>query len=592
MIRTVSHLRPIDGRACQDGISLAETSALAVEAHRLRYSPFSYGCWHHSEAHQHHIGVDDTAGVTLGSGGQLQIGDDEGNLSQPSDPDSTSPDDHQQVPALDSPPPTLPITDSPLLLLVLPRNYRARHYKSTTLLGNRHRPPIPANLNVHPATFYVGISLGSLVAVALVTALMPGGSSENSEKTKGLESGRNASEMDDDTLAALNLGSREDLAHIQAWSSHRDRDVGEPKHAPTDPNTFLYGSNPYGRPRRTLYTDQGYGYPNTEYSSNPAPRHLPSHLIPDDISARAHQRENSLYTRNTVSSGMDRAYGDPRRTAAWQQESLPEGPLSRSMADRLRNVGKHRLMMTQTDYHRPPVQLSERKSLSSGKGDGSGISRRGSVATTASKPWTLEEIADGAGVVHLHLPEIEEHEHASQRPPLHRPTLSFGDGENISMDNNAKAGRQNFQSRDPQIELFASSKPKRAFIRPETYFARQKSTETVNAKSVSRASSIYSTQSAHSGALPRRGASRRSRLPLPKSNLPPRGHLDHEESDSVVIAPDTISRLSSTDSSLMMLSAEGSLLGPRSHTDAAASRALKERQKKVIEAQTAQSLSK
>lgn len=66
-----------------------------------------------SEASQHPVGADDTAGVTLGSGGQPQIGDGEGNLPQPSDPDIASPDDHQQVPALDSPSPTLPITDSP-----------------------------------------------------------------------------------------------------------------------------------------------------------------------------------------------------------------------------------------------------------------------------------------------------------------------------------------------------------------------------------------------------------------------------------------------------------------------------------------------
>lgn len=522
-------------------------------------------------------------------------------------------------------------------------------------------PPIPANLNVHPATFYVGICLGTLVAIALVTALIawwirrrtrrrrrraqtivPWGHSDDYDD-RGLESGRNASEMDDDTLAALNLGSREDLAHIQAWSSHRDRDVGEPKHAPTYSNALLYDSNHYGHPRRTLYADQGYGYPNTEYGFNPAPRHLPSHLIPDDISARAHQREDSLYARNNFSSRMNRAYGDPRHTALWQQESLQEGSLPRSMADRLRNIGKHsadddpeRLpsptgptlgkeefeqwstslksslvnafnavasnlggtaprLKDEDGLTAPPKRSIRRRKITASnkeKGDGSGISRRGSVATTASKPWTLEEIANGAGVVHLHLPEFDKHELASQRPPMRRPTLSFGDGESISTDDDAKAGSHIPQSRDPQIALFASSKPKRAFIRPETYFARQKSTETVNAKTVSRGSSIYSTQSAHSGALPRRRASGRSPVPLPKSKLPSRGHWDHEELESVVIAPDTISRLSSTDSSLLMLSVEGSLLGPRSQVDAAASRALRERQKKVVEAQTAQSLLK
>ncbi|KAF9480647.1 hypothetical protein BDN70DRAFT_877347 [Pholiota conissans] len=753
-----------------------------------------------SDGSQRPVSSDDSAGLTVGPGGEMQIGGDEGDLSQPSDPDIT-PDDDQGSPATDSPPTDI-ITGSPLVVpssvpelwsesifpfvlsevdfsptetptiaapssatptsfdvtITLPLDFSpipsdtvqssivvesstmsifspsstlvatsftissssslsamsassastsnspsvsnsasnsgasvsgstsslsftasslsfsssvassassmptssamSQHMPSETIIA----PPMPANLNVHPPTFYVGIGLGTIVAVALLVAVIawwlrrktrrrrraqttvPWGRSDDYDDGT-LETGNRISEMEAVALAAHNLGSRQDLAHIQAWSSLGDRDVGEPKRAQTYSSGPLHGSYPYPRSRNPLYADQttGYGYPYGEYEHQPTTRHLPSHLVAENISPRTRQRDRSLYARarqydypkrslTGVSTGIGLAYGDGRIPSPWSQEQSSQFlPPPRTMADRLRNLGKPPATESKEDPERLPSptgpalgneeleqwssslkaslvnafnavaanlgggapRLKEedgltaapkrsvrraRSSYSQEKAD-TGLSRRESVLTTVSKPWTLEEVSDGAGVVHLHLPELDK-EFSVRRPSMRGSVLSFGDGENVSTFNDTKAESRGFKAGGPQIALFASSKPKRAFIRPETYFARQKSTETVNKNTMSRASSLYSTQSARSIAQPRQGLSKPARIPSVPESPRPKESRHHEDMDSVVIAPHAISRLSSSDSSVM-LSTDGSLLGSRCSADMAAARALKERRHRV-----------
>ena len=499
--------------------------------------------------------------------------------------------------------------------------------------------PTPADFNVHSPTFYVGVSIGAIISVGLIAAfvawwirllsrrrrrartVVPWGKSGYGDGG-GLEAGYSSnSSIDVNTAAfgALNLGSREDLAHVQTWSPGGDRDVGEPRRAEGYFNGPFYGLSDQRIPRRDYHVDFLNNYPTKRPGSTQI-RHLPSHLVADDVVAR-HQR-GALYrdlnnhpkrAREAFFSGN--VHGHDGLEGEGQSPHMP-----RSMAERLRNLGKStsephggepgplpspegpRLgneeleawghsfrtnlvnafnavaanlgagapRMNEDDKLSAPPRRSTRRSVRSlypekGQMDEKKLARNGSILTTSSKPWTLEETADGMGIVHLHIRELEV-TNPDVRPPMPFQTLSFGDGDKFSAYSDLDKGHHDpVQTGKTRVPLVASSKPQQAFIRLNTSSARQKTTDTVNGDTMSRRSSVYSTMSARSGAFglchpPRFGTG--NRLKADAIN----------EEDTVVIQPDTISRLSSSNSSI--LPGEGA----RSSVDEIASRALKMRQ--------------
>ncbi|KAF8961657.1 hypothetical protein BDZ97DRAFT_1828401 [Flammula alnicola] len=546
-------------------------------------------------------------------------------------------------------------------------------------------PPLPAkasNLNVHNPPFYIGIALGTIVAIAILAALIawlirlqshskrrrsartivPWARSSD-EGNGGLEAGHGGFELDNAAVGAMNLGSREDLAHVQAWSPRGDRDVGEPKRSESYVNRSTYSLHDHSIPGHTLFSDNslGYGYPGSAVHPNGALRHLPSHLIDEDIAARAHQEDGSFYSnhygrpmslQSGVSPGLNPCYGPPRESAIkprflglegrgldlpWNQN--PGGPPPRSMVDRLRNLGKPPTeppweelgplptpgghpsgrdevepwsssfktslvnafnavaanlagapQMKEDDKLTAPPSRTSRKSIRDTVWEerGKGLSRDGSTSTINSKAWTLEETRDGAGIVRLHIADLQGYKHGSTpaRPSMPGPALSFGDGESISTCDDRSADFHRVHTQESQIPLIASSRPQPALIRPQAYLTRRGSDDTFNGNVVSRNSSVYSSASTRAGVRTRQIAPELPRIPSRSDALQlpsfEGGHKVEDDSnlDSIVIEPDAISRLSSSDSSV---GADGSLAGTRSAVDVAAARALKDRQKRVME---------
>ena len=98
------------------------------------------------------------------------------------------------------------------------------------------------------------------------------------------------------------------------------------------------------------------------------------------------------------------------------------------------------------------------------------ISRSGSILTTASKPWTLEETADGVGIVHLHIGELEV-TNPDVRPHMPLQTLSFGDGDSFSTCDDLGSGHHPVRTGETRVPLVASSKPQQAFIQPNYIYS-------------------------------------------------------------------------------------------------------------------------
>lgn len=520
-------------------------------------------------------------------------------------------------------------------------NTASQRIPSETILA----APTLANFNVHSPTFYVGVAIGTVISIGLIAAfiawwirlrsrrrrrartMVPWGRSGYGDGG-GLEAGYSSIDANAAAIGALNLGSREDLAHAQAWSPGGDRDVGEPKRAEAYFSGPFYGLSDQRIARRDYHVDflNDPPYPTRRPGSTQI-RHLPSHLLADDIVAR-HQRgalngELSNYPKrpqDAFFSGNYHNYG-----GVTDEGQLPHMP--RSMAERLRNLGKptaeppggepgplpspegprlgneeleawgHSFKtnlvnafnavaanlgagaprMNEDDKLSAPPRRSTRKSIKSvyrerDQMDEKKIVRNGSILTTASKPWTLEETADGVGIVHLHIRELEV-TNPDVRPPMPLQTLSFGDGDSFSACDGLDKGHHPVRTGETRVPLVASSKPQQAFIRPNPSPARQKSTDTVNGNTLSRRSSVYSMMSARSGAFNRGHI---SKLYPPRSGTGNRLKPDvTNEEDTVVIQPDTISRLSSSDSSIL----PGG--GARSSVDEIASRALKIRQNRI-----------
>lgn len=518
-------------------------------------------------------------------------------------------------------------------------------------------PSTPTDFNVHTPTFYAGITVGTIISVGLIAALVawwvrlrsrrrrnarlmvPWGRPGNMDDG-GLEAGIGAFDTDNAARAAMNLGSREDLAHVQAWSPRGDRDVGEPKRAEGYFNGPFYGLTDYHNPRSDYYPFFSNGIPqSTAKHDGVAKRHLPAHLVADEIAARTPPAEFArderysriAYPENTYASEYDRAHqfrsgtvssppSHHERNAGRPWDDNPcHSSEPRSMAKRLRNLGKataeppgaesgpspssegprpanaemeewgHSLKASLVSAFNavaanlgtgaphlkeddkltaPPSRRSTRKSIKDAKWErdtsGEKVGRKGSISSASSKPWTLEETAEGAGVVHIRLPGLEDSEPPASRPYMQRQALSFSRGGDCS----ERLGtiHDAVKSDECQIPPVAFSKHQQSFVRRDTYFSKRDPAKFTP----SRSRSIYSTISARSSGFPRDG-SKRSRLRCVTDTAEWRTH-DAKDEDSVVIRPDTISRLPSADSSIMPT---------RSSADEFASRALQTRLKRL-----------
>lgn len=226
----------------------------------------------------------------------------------------------------------------------------------------------------------------------------------------------------------------------------------------------------------------------------------------------------------------------------------------------------------------------------------SGLHRDDTLSSTSSKPWTLEETGNGAGIVHLRMPETKTLSKTSHRPSMPAPNLSFGDGDSISMYSEKESLFQQIPTRESQVPLFASSKPLPVHIRPDSYFARQVSSETIPAAN-QLVSSNNTVRSAPSAVARTRGGGASRGNSNPDSDFDFRGaprmppgidnpgfsdglRRGNSGKDSVVIQPsDTISRLSSSDTSLVA-SMIDTTRSEQFEMDAA-SRALKDRHRKA-----------
>jgi hypothetical protein len=242
----------------------------------------------------------------------------------------------------------------------------------------------PANLSAHNPSFYIGIVLGTVAVIACLCALIawfirfrshlrrkraarslkvPWAKSNDGD-TWGLESGHGTESSDVDlaAISAMNLGSREDLANVQAWSPRGDRDVGEPRRAHIRDDGSTYSLQNHHIPEHCLFTDDSVrafasseGYSTASLLPHHNLRQLPSHLIDQELAARVSREHASLRSTNdnvdSPTSRVDRDCGTPRETmnkprflslrgnglnVPWHlNESSP-----RSMAERLRNHGK------------------------------------------------------------------------------------------------------------------------------------------------------------------------------------------------------------------------------------------------------------
>ena len=181
--------------------------------------------------------------------------------------------------------------------------------------------------------------------------------------TWGLESGHGVvSDVDIAAISAMNLGSREDLADVQAWSPRGDRDVGEPKRADSrTESTYSLQNHPI--PEYCLFSDDSVraftssdGYSTASLLPHHNLRQLPSHLIDQELAARVSRERASLRSNDDVDrmNSLNRANGDcgtPREAMSkprflslrgdglnvpWKESSSQ----ARSMVERLRNHGK------------------------------------------------------------------------------------------------------------------------------------------------------------------------------------------------------------------------------------------------------------
>ena len=242
----------------------------------------------------------------------------------------------------------------------------------------------PANLSAHNPSFYIGIVLGTVAAIACLCALiawfirlrrhvrrrqaarslkLPW--AKPVDDSWGLESGHcPGPDVDIAAISAMNLGSREDLADVQAWSPRGDRDVGEPRRAESGSNGSTYSLQNHPIPEYCLFSDDSVrafasseGYSTASLLPHHNLRQLPSHLIDQELAARvsrehASSNENVDDRMDSPSRNTNRDCGTPRETmnkprflslrgnglnVPWR---LSPSIKNRSMVERLRNHGK------------------------------------------------------------------------------------------------------------------------------------------------------------------------------------------------------------------------------------------------------------
>ncbi len=478
-----------------------------------------------------------------------------------------------------------------------------------------------ASFNVHPTSWYMGIVFGTISGVALLVFLIAAilcmwKSARRRRQARDTfvpwaprpgdeEEGRLTSRSVSSRNAAADLGSFEDSTHFPPWSPGRDRSAREPLWAgATGVNNVTYSLRDHPIPGHGLFSDATPAptfRPTSASHPTVALRQLPSHLIDEELCARAMQDGSYLAGRpvrlrkSSHSRMQDSAESNPyidsgdtlRLGSTAPADQQRTKIVQQSMAERLRNLGKQheepswdRLPTPGRDQPREDVEpwaSSFKSSLvsafnafaagltSSGAptnprlDDGfttAPIRRRESIRDNSHKPltrkgssdskdWVLHEKGDGTGTVQF-LPTLEKYEGGkmgSKRPGKFEPLLSFGDGESITTYEEKGEHFRRTSTRRSLIPLVVSSTPAKAIIRPESPFKRR---ESIYSSSFSRNSSVYSTASSLN-----RGATRRkSGFPrLPRVPSIAKHGLDLEERqredlDTIVIEPDELCRLS------------------------------------------------
>lgn len=425
------------------------------------------------------------------------------------------------------------------------------------------------------------------------------------EERGGTDSVVDVDEVSSDEAArsARNLGSLEQLAHVQAWSPRGDRDVGEPRraYAPQDVNGSMYSLRDHPIPGYGLFSEDSLASSFDGHSTTPlrpmtALRQLPSHLIDENLASRAHS-EATRYSGSPINLGQGDAARNPylsgmrprlmethghRHNGPWDQQSVTT---HRTMAERLRNLGKQPPEPTWNRLPTPgrgmpkeetepwaasfksslvnafnavaagitssaavPTMRDEddiltarptRRNRASARGT-SDLSWETSSASARSKGWALEEKDDGTGVVHF-LSSLEKYDDQSdmaQRPSMHVHTLSFGDGESISTYDERSSSFRQVSTRDVPPTLMPSSTAQEILLRAERNDVNR---VTSPESSLSRESSVYSpgTSGEDVGGPPDK-----------TKNLNGPAGVDQDPIDSIVIEPDLIYRISSSDSSV------------------------------------------
>ncbi|KAF8900463.1 hypothetical protein CPB84DRAFT_1031474 [Gymnopilus junonius] len=449
-----------------------------------------------------------------------------------------------------------------------------------------------SNLNVHGTLFYVGIIFAVIVCFALLAALIAWWVRlrsyarrreaaitlvpwDGSGKDHGgfLEAGQAPASLDNSDL------SREDLAHVQAWTPCGDRDVGEPRHA----NCYFGVSGEFGR-----MSSSGTYFPAALRPG--ARRQLPPHLIDENAAARAMQ-ESPLYRQNrrmslenvgppdsTLHSSqymVERLRNHRKRCAEplWEEPGhLPtpggserqdetsfeawSASIKMGLANAFNAVAANLSAaprMSEDDNLTAFPKRTTRESIrnTSGRTKGAFI-RESSTSTAKSKAWTLEETGNGAGVVHI----LQKNGSPPSGPQIHSPTLPFADGNRIYTHDKHHLHTSTLLERTgSRIPLLASSKPQAARVAPTTLYSRQISTDSICQSNLSRGTSVYSQASLQAGRPTTRGSNESSCIPrrteVRRFELTKSRTQGDSNEDSIVIRPDMVSEPSSTDSSIV-----------------------------------------
>ncbi|PPQ95829.1 hypothetical protein CVT26_015938 [Gymnopilus dilepis] len=356
-------------------------------------------------------------------------------------------------------------------------------------------PPLAgkdSNFNVHGGPFYIGIVFAVIAGISLLVALIAWWvrvrsharrrDAENTfvpwagsgkDQSGRLEAGQASDPMSDSHLV---FRSRQDLAHLQAWNPRGDRDVGEPRRVNQSLFDVPNGSRASGPPDRDF-----------PIALRPGARQLPSHLIGEYVAGDGMQEVPLHEHSHPVSFGnvghSDQGHSSQHMVERLRlhrkrdRQALPEelgplptpgGPLPEvheevsleswsasikaglatafnAVAANLPNAPR----ASEEDHFTAFPKRTARKSIRDtfgreGVSGSDGLSREKSMSTTKSKPWTLEETGNGAGIVHI----LVNDEHSPDRALAPSSTYSLEEGKRVlphdvrRPDNFAKARGQ------------------------------------------------------------------------------------------------------------------------------------------------------